>query len=70
MDHKLVILLFTKVYMTDSHCNKLSKQEVSGFRSKRIFGDDISIYILVYISTFCLFKETDPEEKTKGREKG
>lgn len=26
--------------------------------------------MLAYISIICLFKETDPEKKTKGREKG
>ena len=70
MESKLVAFILTKVYMTDSHCSILSKQEVFGFGSKGIFSDDISDFMLAYIAILCLFKETDPEEKTKGREKG
>lgn len=70
MESKLVALILTKVYMTDSHYNMLSKEEMFCFGSKRLFSHAISLYMLVYISILCLFKDTDPEEKTKGREKG
>lgn len=69
MESKLIAVILTKVYMTDSHCGMLSKQEVFGLKSKRMFRDGISDYMLAYIVTLCLLKQTD-SEKTKGRVKG
>lgn len=69
MESKLIAVILTKVYMTDSHYGMLSKQEVFGLKSKRIFRDGISGYTLAYIATLCLLKQTD-SEKTKGRVRG
>ena len=51
METKLIALILTKVYLTESHCGILSKQEVFGLKSKRIFRDGISDYLLAYIAT-------------------
>ena len=61
METKLIALILTKVYLTESHCGILSKQEVFGLQSKRIFRDGTSDYHNRY-------KQTN-SEKTKGRVK-
>lgn len=69
MESKLIAVILTKVYMTDSHCGMLAKQEVFGLKSKRMFRDGNSDYMLAYIVILCLLKQTD-SEKTKGRVRG
>lgn len=50
MESKLVALVITNVYMTNSHCNTLSKQEVFGFNLK--------VYsVMVFQSTFLLISQ-------------
>lgn len=56
MESKLIAVILTKVYMTNSHCGMLAKQEVFGLKSKRMFRDGNST------SHACLYRNTLPTQ--------
>lgn len=68
MESKLAALILTKVYITDSAVYYLNKKCLA-LDLKEYSMTIFQATCLLNISILCLFKETHPEEKTKGREK-